>query len=73
MMCPQAGWAFTKLLAPKNTLFITRKHPDGEAKMEVFLTVEVRDVREWRAPKFEILDLKFRRTRTSDLELSCAN
>ena len=73
MMCPQAGWAFTKLLAPKNILFITRKHPAGEADMEVLLTVEARDVREKRDPKFEILGLKFRRTRTADLELSCAN
>ena len=41
--------------------------------MEVLLTVEARDVREKRDPKFEILGLKFRRTRTADLELSCAN
>lgn len=41
--------------------------------MEVFLTVEARDVRERRDPKFEIRGLKFRGTRTSDLELSCAS
>jgi hypothetical protein len=62
-----------KTISAEEYPFHYEKTPAGEAKMEVFLTVEARDVREKRDPKFEIRGLKFRRTRTSDFELSCAN